>query len=77
LIHLGARNVGAWGGAALGAGAGALAGVESGPGLLVICGISGVVELLLHSVHVMAGFRLSVSNSCTSSYADMHELKME
>jgi Zeta toxin len=42
LIHFGARNVGAWGGVALGAGAGALAGVESGPGLLITGAIGGI-----------------------------------
>lgn len=42
LLHFGTRNVGAFGGAALGAGAGALAGVETGPGLLLTGAIGGI-----------------------------------
>ncbi len=42
LIHFGARSVGGWAGAGIGMAAGAVAGVESGPGLLVTGAIGGV-----------------------------------
>lgn len=43
LIHFGSRTVGGWAGAGIGMTGGALAGVESGPGLLVTGAIGGVV----------------------------------
>lgn len=42
LIHFGARSVGGWAGAGIGMAAGAAAGVETGPGLLVTGAIGGV-----------------------------------
>jgi outer membrane lipoprotein SlyB len=42
LLHFGARNVGGWTGAGLGAVGGAALGVESGPGLLVTGAIGGI-----------------------------------
>ncbi|QWP74969.1 zeta toxin family protein [Lysobacter sp. K5869] len=43
VVRFGATNLGAWGGASLGAFAGGVAGVETGPGLLVTGAIGGVV----------------------------------
>jgi len=45
LIHFGARSVGGWAGAGIGMTAGAVAGVESGPGLLVTGAIGGVADV--------------------------------
>ena len=42
LIHFGARSVGGWTGAGIGMAAGAVLGVQSGPGLLVTGGIGGL-----------------------------------
>jgi predicted ABC-type ATPase len=43
VVRFATTNVGAWGGASLGAFAGGLAGVETGPGLVVTAAIGGVV----------------------------------
>ena len=47
LIHFGARTVGGWTGAGIGMAAGAVAGVESGPGLLVTGAIGGVAGVFV------------------------------
>lgn len=47
LIHFGARSVGGWAGAGIGMTAGAVAGVESGPGLLVTGAIGGVAGVFV------------------------------
>lgn len=43
ITRFAAQNLGGWGGAAAGFGAGAMAGVESGPGLLVTGAVGGVI----------------------------------
>jgi predicted ABC-type ATPase len=47
LIHFGARSVGGWAGAGIGMATGAVAGVESGPGLLVTGAIGGVAGVFV------------------------------
>ena len=47
LIHFGARSVGGWAGAGIGMAAGAAAGVETGPGLLVTGAIGGVAGVFV------------------------------
>ncbi len=61
LIHFGARSVGGWAGAGIGMAAGAVAGVQSGPGLLVTGAIGGVAG-------VFAGDRIAEWNDNRGIY---------
>jgi hypothetical protein len=64
LIHFGARSVGGWAGAGIGMTAGAAAGVESGPGLLVTGAIGGVAG-------VFAGEKIAEWNDNRGIYNQM------
>lgn len=61
LIHFGARSVGGWAGAGIGMAAGAAAGVETGPGLLVTGAIGGVAG-------VFAGDKIAAWNDNRGIY---------
>ncbi len=61
LIHFGARTVGGWTGAGIGMAAGAVAGVQSGPGLLVTGAIGGVAG-------VFAGDKIAAWNDNRGIY---------
>ncbi len=61
LIHFGARSVGGWAGAGIGMAAGAAAGVETGPGLLVTGAIGGVAG-------VFAGEKIAAWNDNRGIY---------